>query len=145
MRRCHVTRGRSRDAEGVTWWSADKYLLSGRPAAPSPAVRMCWRLSAVFVAALLASPRSSSADTYVLSDDGGLGRDFDGIGGLSGGGVSNVRLRLPVRCTRGPLALLTVLRPLSMPAGHLPVTGELPGAAPQPDPRLPVQGETRRC
>uniref|UniRef100_A0A3P9LK04 Galactocerebrosidase n=1 Tax=Oryzias latipes TaxID=8090 RepID=A0A3P9LK04_ORYLA len=50
---------------------------------------MCWRLSAVFVAALLASPRSSSADTYVLSDDGGLGRDFDGIGGLSGGGATS--------------------------------------------------------
>lgn len=69
--------------------SADKYLLSGRPAAPSPAVRMCWRLSAVFVSALLGSLPSSSADSFVLSDDKGLGRDFDGIGGLSGGGVSS--------------------------------------------------------
>uniref|UniRef100_A0A3B3DSA9 Galactocerebrosidase n=1 Tax=Oryzias melastigma TaxID=30732 RepID=A0A3B3DSA9_ORYME len=59
------------------------------PASPSPAVRMCWRLSAVFVSALLGSLRSSSADSYVLSDDKGLGRDFDGIGGLSGGGATS--------------------------------------------------------
>ena len=31
-----------------------------------------------------------SAQTYVLDDRPGLGRLFDGIGGLSGGGVSSV-------------------------------------------------------
>lgn len=32
--------------------------------------------------------RLSGADDYVLDDNVGLGRRFDGIGGLSGGGVS---------------------------------------------------------
>lgn len=30
----------------------------------------------------------SRGDNYVLDDKSGLGRTFDGIGGLSGGGVS---------------------------------------------------------
>lgn len=30
------------------------------------------------------------AESYVLDDKVGLGRTFDGIGGLSGGGVSNL-------------------------------------------------------
>lgn len=31
------------------------------------------------------------AEFYVIDDRIGLGREFDGIGGLSGGGVSNVK------------------------------------------------------
>lgn len=31
------------------------------------------------------------AEFYVIDDKIGLGREFDGIGGLSGGGVSNVK------------------------------------------------------
>jgi hypothetical protein len=33
-----------------------------------------------------------AATPYLLDDSGGLGRVFDGIGGLSGGGVSSFRL-----------------------------------------------------
>lgn len=35
-----------------------------------------------------------SSQTYVLNDKEGLGRVFDGIGGLSGGGVSSVGFEL---------------------------------------------------
>lgn len=34
------------------------------------------------------SARVCSCDEYYLDDEFGLGRSFDGIGGLSGGGVS---------------------------------------------------------
>lgn len=45
-------------------------------------------LAVLFVARLsLHLPRAVS-QTYVLDDGVGLGRQFDGIGGLSGGGVS---------------------------------------------------------
>ncbi|KAM9354676.1 galactocerebrosidase [Pholidichthys leucotaenia] len=39
-------------------------------------------------ALLFASLASCAAHSYVLTDDGGLGRVFDGIGGLSGGGAT---------------------------------------------------------
>ena len=35
-----------------------------------------------------------AASQYVISDASGLGRRYDGIGGLSGGGVSTQRSRL---------------------------------------------------
>lgn len=42
-----------------------------------------------------------SSETYVLNDKEGLGRVFDGIGGLSGGGVSTVLLPGTVSSTGG--------------------------------------------
>lgn len=38
--------------------------------------------------------------TYVLTDKEGLGRVFDGIGGLSGGGVSTALLPGPILSTQ---------------------------------------------
>ncbi|XP_006785920.1 galactocerebrosidase isoform X1 [Neolamprologus brichardi] len=47
------------------------------------------RESALLVSVLLLALDLCSAQNYVLSDDGGLGRVFDGIGGLSGGGATS--------------------------------------------------------
>ncbi|XP_041827503.1 galactocerebrosidase isoform X2 [Melanotaenia boesemani] len=49
------------------------------------------RLSAGLLSAVLLFllAESSSGQTYPLSDGGGLGRQFDGIGGLSGGGATS--------------------------------------------------------
>ena len=46
------------------------------------------RASVVFVLFLSLFLDLSSSQNYVLNDKDGLGRVFDGIGGLSGGGVS---------------------------------------------------------
>lgn len=43
------------------------------------------------------------SETYVLNDKEGLGRVFDGIGGLSGGGVSTVPLPVTVLSAGGRL------------------------------------------
>lgn len=52
---------------------------------------------AVILAGILGQwPLRTGAQTYVLDDTVGLGRRFDGIGGLSGGGVS-LYLRAIVR------------------------------------------------
>ncbi|XP_037551340.1 galactocerebrosidase isoform X1 [Nematolebias whitei] len=51
---------------------------------------MLLRLGSVFVSALLLlSAGLCSGQTYVLSDGAALGRIFDGIGGLSGGGATS--------------------------------------------------------
>ncbi|XP_017287142.1 galactocerebrosidase isoform X2 [Kryptolebias marmoratus] len=53
---------------------------------------MFLRLSALFVSALLVllpGQPTSGQPAYVLSDEAGLGRLFDGIGGLSGGGATS--------------------------------------------------------
>ena len=47
---------------------------------------MLWKTLAAFVLFTLSVVESD--DTYTLDDSPGLGRMFDGIGGLSGGGVS---------------------------------------------------------
>lgn len=39
--------------------------------------------------------------TYVLDDAGGLGREFDGIGAISGGGVSGAGVRGAPRGSAG--------------------------------------------
>ena len=41
---------------------------------------------------LVALGCGTAANPYILDDTGGLGRVFDGIGGLSGGGVSCMHL-----------------------------------------------------
>lgn len=46
---------------------------------------------------LLAVAVLSGAAPYVLDDSHGLGRRFDGIGGLSGGGVSQLLAQLAHR------------------------------------------------
>jgi len=52
---------------------------------------MCWR-----VLNLLALLAAVGAD-YIIDDSGGLGRMFDGIGGLSGGGVANTYINIMSR------------------------------------------------
>jgi len=47
----------------------------------------------VVLAGPLACAPPSRAQTYVVDDSVGLGRQFDGIGGLSGGGVSREQSR----------------------------------------------------
>ena len=49
----------------------------------------------VAVAGLLSLWQPAGAQIYVLDDSDGLGRRFDGIGGLSGGGVSCCTLLFP--------------------------------------------------
>lgn len=48
----------------------------------------CMMISVAVVLLLLGFVSSIQCQTYVLDDSIGLGRRFDGIGGLSGGGVS---------------------------------------------------------
>lgn len=52
-------------------------------------------------------PRAGAAPllaaTYVLDDANGLGREFDGIGAVSGGGVSGLRCWYPPRRGKGHL------------------------------------------
>ncbi|XP_028250515.1 galactocerebrosidase isoform X2 [Parambassis ranga] len=50
---------------------------------------MDWKLSVVFLTAFLFSLDCCFCQTYVLDDTKGLGRVFDGIGGLSGGGATS--------------------------------------------------------
>ena len=57
---------------------------------------------------LVACVSGSAAQAYTIDDSPGLGRTFDGIGGLSGGGVSTA---VPSVCT--------VLMKLSAPSGNL--------------------------
>ncbi len=78
---------------------------------------------------LIALCSGAAAQTYVLDDTGGLGRVFDGIGGLSGGGVS-----LP-----GQLAVLTVAE-LHTNLGYFSSFGKLPREAKSRDPGLSIQG-----
>ncbi|XP_047467570.1 galactocerebrosidase isoform X2 [Mugil cephalus] len=47
------------------------------------------RVPVVIVSTLFLSFNVCSSQTYVLNDKGGLGRVFDGIGGLSGGGATS--------------------------------------------------------
>lgn len=65
--------------------------LSARAALRSYAYAKMQRLGfavLVVLAGLLGQWPRAGAQTYVLDDSVGLGRQFDGIGGLSGGGVS---------------------------------------------------------
>ena len=66
------------------------------------------------------------AQTYVLDDSAGLGRRFDGIGGLSGGGVS--------------YNMESILLHITIPLGHISTAGELSRPPKRPDSRYTLQG-----
>ena len=66
------------------------------------------------------------AQTYVLDDSAGLGRRFDGIGGLSGGGVS--------------YNMESFLLHITIPLGHISTAGELSRPSKRPDSRYTLQG-----
>lgn len=76
--------------------------VRARTASCQLVLRMDCRESALLVSVLLLALDLCSAQNYVLSDDGGLGRVFDGIGGLSGGGVSLVYFTRVLPCTTLP-------------------------------------------
>ena len=69
------------------------------------------------------------AQTYVLDDSAGLGRRFDGIGGLSGGGVI-------VTINNYGIHLLHI----TIPLGHISTAGELSRPPKRPDSRYTLQG-----
>lgn len=75
--------------------------------------------------------------TYYLSDKAGLGRVFDGVGGLSGGGVRALHFRVEKSPRRR--AARALLLSLLLP-GNVAAPGQLRGAIPEPDIGLPVQG-----
>ena len=51
-------------------------------------MQRCFAVAVILVGILGQWPLRAGAQTYVLDDTVGLGRRYDGIGGLSGGGVS---------------------------------------------------------
>lgn len=55
------------------------------------------RVLTVFIFVLSLSLQFCCSNIYVLNDKEGLGRVFDGIGGLSGGGVSTTLLPGTIR------------------------------------------------
>lgn len=61
---------------------------------------MDFRLLTVNIVFLGLCFKSCFSLTYVLTDKEGLGRVFDGIGGLSGGGVSTALLPAPIPSTQ---------------------------------------------
>ncbi|XP_060918613.1 galactocerebrosidase isoform X2 [Labrus mixtus] len=55
----------------------------------SPVLALILRVSAVLVLTLGAPAALCSSEDYILNDKDGLGREFDGVGGLSGGGATS--------------------------------------------------------
>lgn len=108
-------------------------------------------MQGAFVLLLTFALDSCFCQTYVLTDTGGLGRVFDGVGGLSGGGVSQdvfwstsgcyVRSKAEEGEYLHDTVLIFNLGELLTCVGHVSVAGELRGPVPEPDPGLPVQGK----
>ncbi|XP_065822584.1 galactocerebrosidase isoform X2 [Labrus bergylta] len=55
----------------------------------SPVLALILRVSAMLVLTLGAPAVLCSSEEYILNDKDGLGREFDGVGGLSGGGATS--------------------------------------------------------
>lgn len=104
----------------------------------------CLLLLSIFLSALVCS-----CDEYYLHDEFGLGRSFDGIGGLSGGGVSVLLLvwfsfSESLKCLVGLYKMLTCaefnLFYTNAFTGNIAFTSQLCGTVSESSTGLPFQG-----